>query len=102
MRFEAHYIILMACLIGVFIISLLSKTSLPNLPYKIILAILVALTMPAFVPGHGEFIMLLPTAGLFAFPSSMAWGAGIIFLIINYLISWLVLYKICGLFKNRT
>jgi len=102
MRFEANYTLFITCLIGIFVVSFLSKTSLPKLTFKIILAIMVALSLPAFIPGHGEFVMLLPTAGLFTVPTSMAWSAGTLFLIINYSLSWLVLYKLCGFFKSTT
>jgi len=45
-----------------------------------------ALVMPAFAPGHGEFVMLLPNAGLFTVSSPFAWGLGVFFLILNFFI----------------
>ena len=45
-----------------------------------------ALLMPAFVPGHGEFIMMLPNATLFALANKVSWGIGLFYLILNFII----------------
>ena len=52
-----------------------------------------ALVMPAFAPGHGEIVALLPNAALFAIPNAFTWGLGLFFLVVNFicliiLLSW--------------
>ncbi len=94
MRLETDYNILIWCVIGIFIVLLLSKSAMPKKPYKILLALMVSFTMPAFIPGHGEIVMLLPNVALFGIASPIAKVAGIIFTVINYFIAWLFLYRI--------
>jgi len=58
-----------------------------------------AFVLPAFVPGHGEFVMLLPNAALFSIQSQFTWGIGLFFLVIYYvflvkLLTWLSRKKI--------
>ncbi len=53
-----------------------------------------ALLMPAFVPGHGEFIMLLPNATLFTQENEISWGVGLFFLILNFIIISKILNRI--------
>jgi len=102
MRIEADYSILFYLGIVLFAILALAKTNMPRKPYKILLASVTALIMPAFVPGHGETVMLIPNGALFvmAAPSEIM-VIGIVFTIINYFIAWFILYKICGLFNSK-
>lgn len=100
MRLEISSSILVLCFIGIVIVLLLSRTAMPKKAYRILLALVVALTMPAFLPGHSEFVMLLPSGALFGVSSATATGAGIIFTIINYFIAWFFLYKVCTYFEN--
>jgi len=58
--------------------------------------------MPAFIPGHGEFVMLLPNGALFAVSSTAAIVAGFVFTVINYFIARWFLYKVCHFYENRT
>ncbi|NQY27546.1 MAG: hypothetical protein HRT92_10280 [Piscirickettsiaceae bacterium] len=53
-----------------------------------------ALLMPAFVPGHGEFIMLLPNASLFTQENKVSWGIGLFFLVLNFFIISKILNRI--------
>jgi len=58
-----------------------------------------ALLMPAFAPGHGEFVMLLPNAALFAIPNTFTWGIGLFFLVVNFvllskLLTWITRKKV--------
>lgn len=53
-----------------------------------------ALLMPAFVPGHGELIMMLPNASLFTLPNKISWGIGLFFFVINFIILSKVLNRI--------
>jgi len=100
MRIEANYPILIYTLIGVFVVLALAKTKIPRKLYKVILALVVAIAMPSFFPGHGEIIMLIPNSGLFAVASSEAKAIGVIFTIINYFIARLLMYKVFGFFKE--
>ena len=101
MRLETDYIFLVYSLIALLAVLALSKTRIPGKPYKILLAIIVAISMPSFIPGHGEIVMLIPNGALFLVKSNDAKAVGVIFTLINFFIAWFVLYKIFGLFKNK-
>ena len=79
----------------------LAKTNIPRKPYKIILALMLALTMPSFIPGHGEVIMVIPTGAIFNVDSTEFKVVGFLFTTINYFIAWFILYKVVGLFKEQ-
>ncbi|MCF6319360.1 MAG: hypothetical protein L3J83_08795 [Proteobacteria bacterium] len=100
MRIETNYIFLIYFIIALILILALVKTKLPSKPFKILLAFMVALTMPAFIPGHGEIIMLIPSGTLFSVASLEVKTIGVIFAAINYFVAWTILYKVLGLFKN--
>ncbi len=100
MRIEANYNFLLYLVIGIVIVLALAKTNIPRKPYKIILALMVAITMPSFIPGHGEIIMLIPNGSMYAVSSIEVKALGVIFTIINYFIAWFFLYRVCGLFKG--
>lgn len=101
MRLETDFTFLLYCLVGLIIVLLLSKTAMPQIHSRRLLALMAALTMPAFIPGHGELVMLLPNAALFAVSSTAALVAGIIFTVINYFVARIFLYKICHFFDDR-
>jgi len=101
MRLETDPTFFIYCLIGLIIVLLLSKTAMPQKYYRHLLALMAALTMPAFIPGHGELVMLLPNGALFAVSSTPAIVAGLIFTVINYFIARVFLYKICHFFDDR-
>jgi len=44
-----------------------------------------AFVMPAFSPGHGELVILLPNAALFLIPNVVTWGLGLFFLVVNFI-----------------
>jgi len=49
-----------------------------------------ALTLPAFVPGHGEVIMVLPNSALFIVASTPAHLIGLFFFVVNFaVLLWL-------------
>jgi len=100
MRIEANYIFLLYLTTGIVIVLALAKTNIPRKPYKIILALIVAITMPSFIPGHGEVIMLIPNGAMYAVSSIEVKILGVIFTVINYFIAWFFLYNICDLFKG--
>jgi len=101
MRVEFNYTFLVYFIIGLILILTLVKTNFPRKPYKILLALMVALIMPSFVPGHGEIIMLIPNGAMFNVASTEVKALGVIFTIINYFIAWYILYKVVGLFKEE-
>ena len=100
MRLETNYTFLIYFIIVLILILAFVKTKLPRKPFKILLAFMVALTMPAFIPGHGEVIMIIPNGALFNIESSEVSVIGAMFTIINYFIAWYLLYKVMGLFKD--
>ncbi len=97
---EANYNFLLYLVIGIVIVLALAKANIPSKPYKILLTLMVAITMPSFIPGHGEIIMLIPTGAMYAVSSVEVKALGVIFTIINFFIAWFFLYKACGLFKS--
>lgn len=101
MRLETDFTFLLYCLIGLILVLLLAKTSMPQKYHRDLLALMMALTLPAYIPGHGELVMLLPNAALFAVSSTAALVAGIIFTVINYFVARIFLYKICHFFDDR-
>ncbi|VAW49819.1 hypothetical protein MNBD_GAMMA04-155 [hydrothermal vent metagenome] len=99
MRVETDYDFLMYFIAGLLVVLALGKINIPNKVYKTILAFMVAITMPLFIPGHGEIIMLIPTGSMYAVSSTEAKVLGVIFTIINYFIARFILYRVCGLLK---
>ena len=83
MRIETDYNILMYFILGLAIVLALIKINIPREPYKIVLALMVAVTMPSFFPGHGRIMMFIPNGAMFAIPSTEAKALGVIFTIIN-------------------
>lgn len=102
MRVEADFTFLAGFLVAIVIVLLLSKTSIPRSLYRKLLALVVALTLPAFIPGHGEMVLLLPNGALFAVASIPAKIAGLVFTLINYFIAWFFLFKVGHLFEKPT
>jgi len=102
MRVEANYHFLVYFIIGLLITLAVAKTNIPKKPYKILLALMVALTMPSLIPGHGEVIMVIPTGAIFNVASTTEFKVvGFILTVINYFIAWFLLYKVIGLFKEQ-
>ena len=93
MRIEISPSILFLCLVGLFIVWASSKMNLSKKWSEKIMLLSVSLLMPAFIPGHGEIIMVFPNAALFAVSSSAAWGIGSLFMAANYIIISILLYK---------
>jgi len=91
MRIELDYNILILSLISLFIVIALSKTNIPRKPYKIILTLVVAITMPSFIIGHGEIVMIIPNGALFVVASTEVKVIGVLFTILNYFIAWFIL-----------
>ena len=81
MRIEADYNIFIYSLIVLLLVLALSKTNIPRKPYRILLAIVVSIIMPSFIPGHGEIVILIPNGALFIVASTEAKAVGIIFTI---------------------
>ena len=102
MRIEANYNILALALLGVLLILAFAKANVPRKPYKIVLAVAGAMTMPSFFPGHGEWVMIIPTGALFAEVSTEAKVVGGVFTLVNFIIIWFLFYKIVGLFGGKT
>ncbi len=100
MRVEANYIYLIYFIIALVVVLTLLKAYIPRKPYKIILALIIAVTMPSFIPGHGEIIMLIPNGAMYAVSSTEVKVLGVIFTILNFIIAWFFLYKVRGLFKD--
>ena len=100
MRVEADYEILLYSMIALVAVIALALTNIPRKPYKILLAFTVAISMPAFIPGHGEVVMLVPTGAMFTVLSTEVKVIGAVFMIINYFIAWFFLYRIGGLFQG--
>ncbi|NOQ81917.1 MAG: hypothetical protein GQ548_05280 [Methylophaga sp.] len=59
-----------------------------------------AFVMPAFAPGHGEIVALLPNAALFAIPNAFTWGLGFVYLIINFILCLILFNWAINKFHN--
>ncbi len=101
MRIETDYILLIFFIIGLIIILALSKTNIANKLFKILFTFAVAITMPSFIPGHGEIIMLIPSGAMYAVATGEMMFLAVIFTVINYLLAWFILYRALGLFKEK-
>jgi len=105
MRIETDYIFLMYLGISLVLVwgllkIYISKKVLRRV-LKIALALNVALLMPAFIPGHGEVVMLIPTGALYGVSGNEVKFLGLIFTLINYAIVWYILYKVMGLYRKE-
>jgi len=63
---------------------------------KIVLLLSFSLLSPAFIPGHGELIVVLPNGALFAKFTNLTLGAGLFFIFI-YSLSLLLLLRLLKL-----
>lgn len=91
MRLEFHAVALVICII-LFLLSWLLGRSHHAKPYFVFVwSFCGALLLPAFIPGHGEFVAVFPNLALFPTLNSMAWGVGIFYFVINFFISYAVL-----------
>ena len=90
MRLEFHGIILLFCIILFIAVWFLAKPFRSKPIFVFILSFCGALLLPAFIPGHGEMIVALPNTVLFTVFNSLAWGAGLFYLVINFFISYAV------------
>jgi len=86
MRLDADFTLLILCIVAFFLTWLLTRKKAANRSFSTITSLIAAFTMPAFIPGHGEIVMVLPNAALFTVHNTFSWGAGIVFLIINYIV----------------
>jgi len=95
MRLELNSELLLFCsLLFVFVSLWLTKFTSSKKLSIIGSSFLGAFVMPAFVPGHGELVVLLPNAALFAIPNAFTWGIGLFFLVVNFvflikLLTWI-------------
>jgi len=101
MRLEAEYTVLIYTLIGLSIVLFTYKTNIPIKLYKILLALVVATILPALIPGHGEMVIIIPNASLFLVDSTEAKVIGVIFTMINFVIAWFILFKVCRISKGN-
>lgn len=86
MRLEADFSLLVLCVIAFTLAWLLTKRRDANRSFSTITSIIAAFTMPAFIPAHGEVVMVLPNASLFTVYNTFSWGAGMVFLLINFIV----------------
>lgn len=87
MRLEADISLLVLCCIAFFLAWLITRKKAANRSFSTITSLIAAFTMPAFIPAHGEVVMVLPTASLFTVYNTFSWGAGMVFLLINFIVS---------------
>lgn len=101
MRLELDNELLFICS-GAFILTLWFFTKHCHSRKVAIIAssLVAALTMPAFVPGHGEIVVLLPNAALFAIPNAFTWGLGFVYLIINFILCLILFNWAINKFHN--
>ncbi len=93
MRVETDVDILLGCAIGLIIAWLFDYKFKSVAIARVLLAMMLAFTMPAWLPGHGEIVLLLPSVALFLVVSTTANIAGIIFVLLNAAIVWFILRK---------
>ncbi|EPJ49396.1 MAG: hypothetical protein OFPII_00610 [Osedax symbiont Rs1] len=72
MRVETDVDILLGCAIGLIIAWLFDYKFKSVAIARVLLAMMLAFTMPAWLPGHGEIVLLLPSVALFLVVSTMA------------------------------
>lgn len=85
MRLELNTDVLLLCTVLLVVSSwLFAKFSQSKKRLIITVSFFGALLMPEFTPGHGEFVMLLPTAALFFIPSGFTWVIGLFFVLVNF------------------
>ncbi len=86
MRFDINGSLLLFCVITFVVIWFLTRNTQSNRSFRFVSSIIAALTMPAFTPGHGEIVMVLPNASLFTVQNHLAWGIGLFFIVVNFII----------------
>ncbi|MBL1321919.1 MAG: hypothetical protein COA63_012790 [Methylophaga sp.] len=91
MRIEFNGLVLLICIVLLALVWLLGRRHRSKPYFVFILSFCGALLLPAFIPGHGEIIIALPNAALFTVFNSLAWAAGLFYLVINFFISYAVL-----------
>ncbi len=91
MRLELHLSVLAVCIFFIIIVWLFAKKYRSKPYFIFILSLCGALLLPAFIPAHGEIIIALPNAALFTVSNSIALGAGLFYLVINFFISFAIL-----------
>jgi len=91
MRLEFHGLVLLICIILSVSLWFLAREHRSKPYFIFVLSLCGALLLPAFIPGHGEIIIALPNVALFTVFNTLAWGAGLFYLVINFFISYAVL-----------
>ena len=91
MRLEFNGVALLFCIILSTLVWFLGRRYRAKPYFVFILSFCGALLLPAFIPGHGEMIIAFPNAALFTVFNSLAWGAGLFYLVLNFFISYAIL-----------
>lgn len=99
MRLEFYLSVFLSCVLLSLVVCLLSRRHRSKPYFVFILSFCGALLLPALIPGHGEFIIVLPNVALFAVTNSLAWGIGLFYLLINFFISYMIINSLYRYFK---
>ena len=86
MRFEINDSLLLLYVIAFILVWLFTRKKQSNRSFRFVTTVIGALTMPAFIPDHGEIVMALPNASLFVVQNKLSWGIGLFFLIVNFMV----------------
>lgn len=84
MRFEINDSLLLLCVVAFIVVWLFTRKEQSNRSFRFVTNVIGALTMPAFIPSHGEIVMALPNASLFVVQNKLSWAIGLFFLIVNF------------------
>lgn len=101
MRVETNLNFIIYLIIGLVLVLSLAKSPIPIKIYKRMLALMLAVIMPSFIPGHGEIVMLIPNAAMYSVASTEIKVLAVIFTLVNYFIACFFLYKVFSLFKSE-
>ncbi len=94
MRFEINSPFLALATFILFIAWVFYKRSNQSPLSQRFIAFIAALTLPAFIPAHGEFIVAIPNGALLLKSSDTVIGIGLFFIFVYYLLIRIALHKI--------
>lgn len=97
MRIELDASLFLLCVIIVVLTWLITRNWQSRKLFILSMSFVGALLMPAFVPGHGELIMVLPNATMFTIKNDFSLFIGCFFLLVNFL----VLTKVFGRISRK-
>jgi uncharacterized membrane protein len=75
--------LLLLCVVAFIVIWLFTRKEQSNHSFRFVTNVIGTLTMPAFIPSHGEIVMALPNV----VQNKLSWGIGLFFLIVIFWLS---------------